>query len=147
MRPDAKTVRAYLDASFEHNCRALESWFDHQFYCGMDIYAHEFDHERGLACFENNVIELFLYRVENLSGLESELGRFLGMSDFRLCRVNDAASKGYWKDYSDVFNDYLVPQHVLDRLYSSRYMRFFFSDEERARKMDYWSRPRVGKPC
>lgn len=140
---NAESVRTYLDASFEHNCRVLENWFDHQFYCGMDIYAHGFDHERGFVRVSNEVIELFIYRVESLSGLDVELGGFLGINEFQLQRINDAASKVYWKDYCDLFDHYVVPCSLLERLYSSRYMRHFFSGEERERQMERWSRPRI----
>lgn len=144
-RPNVETVRAYLESSFENNCRALENWFDHQFYCGMDIYTHGFDHERGFVCLSNDVITLFLYRVENLAQLETELGRFLAMDNFQLRRVNDAASKAYWKDYCDLFNNYVVSGRSLEKLYTSRYMRHFFSDAERARRIEYWSKPRANK--
>lgn len=140
---NADAVRTYLDSAFEHNCRALEEWFDHQFYCGMDIYAHGFDYERGFVCLENDIIALFLYRVENLDKLEPEVGRFLAMDQFRLQRINDAASKTYWKDYRELFDSYVVPDQLLERLYSSRYMCHFFSDDERARQMEHWSRPRT----
>jgi hypothetical protein len=109
----------------------------------MDIYTHDFDYERGFVRLSNDVIELFLYRVENLLSLDAELGRFLGINEFHLQRINDAASKAYWKDYCDLFAHYVVPSSLLERLYSSRYMRYFFSDEERRRQMERWSRPRL----
>lgn len=142
-RLNAEVVRAYLNASFEHNCKVLENWFNHQFYCGMDIYAHSFDVERGFVCLENDVIELFLYRVENLSGLDLEVGRFLDINGFHLQRKNTAASKAYWRDYCDLFDHYVVPRPQLERLYSSRYMRHFYTDEERSRQMERWSKPRT----
>ena len=143
-RADLEQVRTYLHCAFESNCHILGQWFNHQFYCGMDIYAHAFDHKRGFVQLSNDTIELFLYRQENLSRLEAELGRFLEIKDFRLQRTNAAEAKAYHADYRELLDSYVIPSSLLEQLYSTPYMRHFFSDQEREERMEYWSRPRRG---
>jgi len=139
---DVERIVAHLEDTFLHDCDVITGWFDHQFFCGLDIYAHRFDHERGYIRFGNETVDLFLYRQENLASLEHPLADFIGLPNFRLKRSNDAADKGYNAAYRALMDNFLVPRTVLESLYETRYMRFFFSDTERARLLDYWTSPR-----
>lgn len=141
-RTSLELVHQYLEKSFESNSRILSGWFDHKFYSDMDIYAHEFDHRRGFVRLSNDTIDLFLYRQEALSGLETELGQFLEIEKPHLQRANSAGTKKYGPEYRQLFDNYVVPSQLLQELYSTNYMRFFFSEEERNVLMERWSRPR-----
>ena len=133
----------HLENSFLNDCEVIAAWFDHQFYCDLDIYAHKFDYDRGYIRISNSTVDLFLYRVENLSSLEDELGAFLVISHFKLSRENAAKEKKYSDAYREVMTSYTVPRSTLERLYATPYMQFFYSDQERSAFMDYWSGPRV----
>ena len=133
---------AYLEDAFMHDCDVITGWFDHRFHCGLNIYAHRFDHEHGYVHLRNGIIDLFLYRQEDLVRIERPLAEFLGLPDFRLSRHNTAESKGYQWVYREMMARFVIPRPILEELYATPYMRFFYSEDERARMMEHWARPR-----
>lgn len=136
-------VIAHLEGNFLHDCDVILGWFDHQFHCGLDIYAHDFEPAKGWVRIGNETVDLFLYRYENIANIEGPLSDFLEMPDFALPRSNVSEEKGYAEIYRQLNKMFVLPKSVLAELYDTPYMRFFFSDEERARLIDYWSTPRV----
>lgn len=141
---DLNGVNDYLEKSFLNDCEVIAAWFDHQFYCGLDIFSHPFDHQRGHHLINHQPVQLFLYRVEDLPRLDDALAKFLGMPGFRVQRKNVGSEKSYNKAYRQLMATYTAPKKVLDELYATRYMRYFYTDEERARFREYWSHPREG---
>ena len=141
---DVERAVAHLEDTFLHDCDVITGWFDHQFFCHLDIYAHQFDYERGYVWLRNETVDLFLYRQENLANLGKPLAEFLGLSKFRLQRANAASDKSYGEAYRLLMSRVVVSRKVLKELYATPYMRFFFDDDERARYMDFWSSPRGG---
>lgn len=141
---DMDRVNDYLEKSFFNDCEVVAGWFDHQFYCGLDIFSHPFDHQRGHVRISHPLVELFLYRVEDLPRLDNALAEFLGTPSFRVPRKNVGREKSYSEAYHQLMATYTVPREVLDELYATPYMRYFYSDEERARFEEYWSHPREG---
>jgi hypothetical protein len=141
---DMDRVNGYLEKSFFNDCEVIASWFDHQFYCGLDIFSYPFDHQRGHVHINHPAAQLFLYRVEDLPRLDDALAEFLGMPGFRVQRKNVGSEKSYAKAYRQLMATYTVSGKVLDELYATRYMRYFYSDEERARFREYWLHPRQG---
>jgi hypothetical protein len=135
-------VNDYLARSFRNDCEIIANWFDHQFYCGLDIYRHSFDHQRGYIRIGNPTMELFLYRVEDLPRLDAALAEFVEIPGFGAHRKNCGQQKLYSEAYRQLMASYTVPRAVLEELYATNYMRFFYSDEERARFLEYWSHPR-----
>lgn len=140
---DMGRVNDYLEKSFFNDCEVIAGWFEHQFYCGLDIYDHPFNHQQGHVRISHPIVDLFLYRVEDLPRLDSPLAEFLGMPGFRVQRKNVGGEKSYNKAYQQLMATYVVPQRVLDELYATRYMRHFYSDEERDRFREHWSHPRA----
>ncbi len=140
--PDLEQVVAHLEDTFLHDCDVITGWFDHQFFCGMDIYAHSFDHKRGYARLRNETVELFIYRQESLANLEIPLADFIGLPEFKLQRANTGSDKSYHEAYHSLMRRFVVPRKILAELYATPYMRFFFDADERARYIDFWSMPR-----
>lgn len=140
---DEMRVINHLEDTFLYDCDVITGWFDHKFFCGLDIYAHSFDHERGYVRIRNDTVDLFLYRQENLQHLEGPLAEFLDLSGFRLQRTNAAENKSYDAAYRELMRRFVVPRQVLKELYATPYMRFFFTEEDRDRYLAYWSSPRT----
>lgn len=139
---DMGRVNAHLENSFRNDSKIIANWFDHQFYCGLDIYAHSFDHQHGYIRISHPTVELFLYRVEDLPRLDAALAEFLEIPGFCVQRQNAGAEKEYNEAYRQLMASYTVPRAVLEELYATNYMRYFYTDDERARFLEYWSRPR-----
>lgn len=142
-RVDKERLSAYLEDAFRSDCAVIANWFDHQFHCGLDIYAHQFDRERGYIRIGNETVDLFLYRQEDLARIESSLADFLAMPNFKLRRINAAPDKPYARAYQELMANFVVPRATLQELYATRYMQFFFTDEERTALIEYWSKPRL----
>lgn len=140
---DTMQVIKYLEDTFLHDCDVVASWFDHQFYCALDIYDYQFDHNRGFIQIGNDTVHLFLYRYNNLHTIEYTLGEFLEVPDLKLAYINAGKDKHYSTVYKEVMEKLVIPREVLNSLYETRYMRFFFTDVERNRLLDYWSCPRI----
>jgi hypothetical protein len=140
---DAEQVVAHLEDTFLHDCDVVAGWFDHQFYCGLDIYEHRFDHRRGFVRIDNDTINLFLYRYDNFYAIGQALGDFIGLHDFKLAHLNAGKNKNYRLAYKEVMENLVIPRKVLTDLYETRYMRFFFTEAERDRLTEYWSAPRI----
>jgi len=139
---DVERIVAHLEDTFLHDCDVVTGWFDHQFHCGLDIYAHDFDHEKGYVRLCNDTVDLFLYRQEDIGKLEEPLAEFLELPDFKLSRSNASDSKGYHEIYRHLMRNFVLPKAVLEELYETNYMRFFFSNEELQNFMEYWTTPR-----
>ncbi|MGB3462376.1 MAG: putative capsular polysaccharide synthesis family protein [Rhodanobacter lindaniclasticus] len=140
--PDVERIVAHLEGTFLHDCDVVTGWFDHQFHCGLDIYAHDFDHENGYVRLRNGAVDLFLYRQEDIGKLEGPLAEFLGLPDFKLSWSNASDTKGYREAYKHLMRNFVLSRTVLEELYETKYMRFFFSADERLRLMEHWSKPR-----
>lgn len=139
---DVGGVVAHLEDAFLHDCDVITGWFNHKFFCELDIYAHRFDHERGYVQLCNDTVNLFLYRQENLVNIERPLAQFIGLPKFRLQRVNAAREKSYSEIYSFLMRRFVVPRNILSELYATPYMKFFFSNQERESLINYWSSAR-----
>lgn len=142
--PDVERITAHLEDTFLHDSDVVTSWFDHAFHCGLDIYEHVFNYENGYVRLHNDKVDLFLYRQEDFAKIEEPLAEFLGLPSLRLSRKNASEGKPYQEAYRHLMRSFVLPKAVLEELYETRYMRFFFSDEERRRFANYWSSVRSG---
>jgi Putative capsular polysaccharide synthesis protein len=115
-------------------------WFDHGYFCGLDVYAHPFDHPSGWCRIQHHGIDLLLYRQEDLPRMEAPFATFLEMDALRLSRHNVGDDKGYADLYRRVMRDFRLPGNLLSSLYDSAYMRHFYSDVERERAYARWVR-------
>jgi hypothetical protein len=140
---DAAQVIAHLEDTFLHDCDVVAGWFDHHFFCNLDIYEHQFDHQRGFVELSNDTVRLFLYRYDKFHAIERDLGQFVGLPELKLAQINVGKNKSYSVAYKEVMENLVIPRQLLKSLYDTRYMRFFFTDVERERLIDYWSSRRI----
>lgn len=140
---DVARMTSHLEDTFLHDCDVVTGWFDHQFHCGLDIYKHRFDHQKGYTHIGNSHMDLFLYRQENINQIEAPLAQFLELPELRLNHDNASNSKNYGESYRYFMRKFVLPKEVLREIYSTDYMQFFFSDDERRNLISYWSSPRA----
>jgi Putative capsular polysaccharide synthesis protein len=134
---DMKTM---IEERFWEQCRNGLRWFDHGYFCGLDVYAHPFDHAVGYARIEHDPIALFVYRQEHLDRLAEPMAGFVGLPQLRLSAYNDGSRKAYAELYAGVLRDFRLPGNLLSTLYDSPFMRHFYSDAERERGYARWVR-------
>ncbi len=131
---------AMVEERFWNMCGNGLAWFEHRYFCDLDVYAHPFDHAQGWARIEHRGIDLLLYRQEDLPRLEAPLAAFVDLPACLLPSHNVGGAKGYADLYRQMCREFRLPGHLLSRLYDSAYMRHFYSDAERERAYARWVR-------
>lgn len=131
---------AMVEERFWNQCQSGLGWFDHRYFCDLDVYAHPFDRDAGWSRIQHGGIDLLLYRQEDLPQLEAPLAAFLDLDALRLPQRNVGDDKGYADLYRKVMRDFRLPGNLLSSLYDTSYMRHFYSDIERERAYARWVR-------
>jgi hypothetical protein len=123
--------------------RTLE-WFERELEpsLGIDVYAHPFDPTLGYGVIESPSVRMLVLRQESLDVAPAALGRFLGLAhDVPLDAENVGADKEYAALYASVLEQAVLPAATLERTYDSRFVRHFYSAEEREALRRRWSGP------
>lgn len=123
-------------------------WFDDELLgvFDLDVFASPFDAERGWQTYENENVRAVLVRQENFGDLPEALARFYGIDAARVpvIRSNSAAERGYDEHYRSVRARLTLPDELLDRVYSGRLGRHFYSAGEIRQFAGKWSRREAG---
>jgi hypothetical protein len=119
------------------------TYFDREFkgVLGVDLFASEFPKSIGYKCYRESKFDILLIRLENLNTCFAEaLREFLGVERMALVEANVSADKEY-SDIYRMFKDSIhLPESYLDKMYSSRFSRHFYTDEELEQFKRSWSR-------
>ena len=140
---DQEAAMDRLSSRFVRDAWVVCNWFQHQFYCGLDIHDHPFDHEAGYIEVEHENIRLFLYRMDALGDLEAPLAHFLKLPGMQMAKKNMGNQKEYASVYKEVAQQFRVPDQVANSLAESVYTKHFFTDQEREQMVNLWS---AGQP-
>ncbi len=103
------------------------NWFDEQLnrFFGIDVYKTPFDTSRGWEIYQN----CLLLRMEDLDRL-NVINQFL---DIKMPKKEVNRAEDHW--YKDIYREFVkqirVDNSYLDTAYGSKYMRHFYSDQER----------------
>lgn len=104
----------------------------------VDILAEEFNKERGYGTFIKKNISFFVYKIESLDNLTSELSEFLG-KEIVLKNSNVSDESWHNKIYKDFKKTIKIPKQYINMLYDSEYMRKFYTDKEIQALIKNWS--------
>lgn len=129
---------AMIEERFWGACQDGLRWFDHRYFCDLDVYASPFDHASGFTRIEHGGLDLLVYRQEDLSRLGPTFASFLDLSEFAIGAANVGNGKKYATLYREVVRRFRLPGNLLSTLYDSPFMRHFYSDDERQRSYDRW---------
>jgi hypothetical protein len=135
---NAADARALIEEHFWNLCNSGLRWFDHRYYCGLDVYAHPFDHAKGYARIDHAGLELLIYRQEDLHRMEDHIAKFLSIPSLRLMQQNVGERKQYSEMYATMLKNARLPRSLLDELYATPFMRHFYSDAERTKALSRW---------
>ena len=98
---------------------------------GVDVFASEFPVSRGYKIYEGERADVLLVRLESLDRCARDaFNEFLGIEDFALVNTNVGSDKAYSSLYERYKESIALPQAYIDRMYNSKYVRHFYSDEE-----------------
>ena len=117
-------------------------WFDNQIkpIWGIDIFKTPFDKTSGYHIYTFNPrINLMIIRMEDLNRVaENAFREFMGMESFSIISTNVGKEKPYRKLYEQ-FKKLPLPASYLDKEYSSRYARHFYTEDEIAAFRKHWA--------
>ena len=120
----------------------LLNWFDFEYkkQLHFDIYKHGFKKEQGYSIYRGIRRSILILRVENFNteGLLA-LREFLGLPIVGTIPKNNRTKQWFYEEFKAQL---VLPLDFLDSIYSSKYARTFYTVEEIAYKINYWSTPR-----
>jgi len=111
----------------------FNQWFDVELkrVLGIDVFAHEFDHQKGYRIYEEGCFSLLVLRLESLNECApAAFKEFLGLDDFQIVSANKAEDKAYSDLYSRFKSEASFPKSYLAGVYEDRYVNHFYSGEE-----------------
>jgi hypothetical protein len=124
-------------------------WFDWELkrLFDIDVYASPFRHEQGYMIFENLKARVLLIRAEDLNhSLNPGLSEFLGVNDsFEMKQANLGSKKDYLEEqafydaYKYIKSNFKVSRDICEKIYSTKYARHFYSEQEREQFIQKWS--------
>jgi len=108
-------------------------WFDVELkqFTNIDVFEETFPHEKGYKIYENELFRILLIRLENLNSCTSEaMDSFLGFKNFTLQSENVSNEKDYAELYQKVKRKIRLPDTYIDKMYSSKMARHFYTASE-----------------
>jgi hypothetical protein len=121
-----------------------ESWLRTEFFRAhkFDIFAQDFDIEKGYQVYESEVTPILIIRQENLSSLSAALSSLLGYPAELIepVNANEAGSKSYAGIYESIKKALKFDREWLRSVYASAYSRKFYSEGECEFFTERWAR-------
>lgn len=108
-------------------------WFDLEMkrVFNLDVYASDFPKSKGYKIYHGEHADVLLLRLEDLNRCASQAFKeFLNIDNFTLIKANIATDKDYHATYRRLLQTISLPDSYLDKMYSSKYVKHFYSDEE-----------------
>jgi len=121
-----------LQAIEENKHEYTLNWFDTEFknYLGFDVYKIPFDTEKGYKIYNLPNIDILCLKLEEINKTgHKALNEFLGIQ-LSLLNKNTSLEKKGKELYLEVKKKYKASKSKLHELYSSNYVRHFYTEEE-----------------
>jgi hypothetical protein len=138
---DTSELTSVID---KHDHHYVLNWFDVEFkgYLGFDIYKYPFNKTDGYQVYEYEGIKILCLKQELLNVVGSiALKEFLGL-DVKLLPANQSLHKKGGSLYNYLRKNYVAPAEKLERVYSSKYVQHFYTEEEISEFISFWSKAR-----
>lgn len=106
---------------------------------GVDVFSGEFPISKGYKVYEGELADVLLIRLESLNECAAEAFKeFLNIEELALLDTNVGGEKAYAPIYKEVKDSIVLPESYVERMYTSRYTRHFYSEREIARFRARW---------
>ncbi len=143
---EEKMTLGPISYRFDYKLRGMNGnifdWYENELknVFGIDILDYTFNKEEGYGYIEKDNIKILLLKLEKLKNNERRIGEFIGNTNFRLLRQNIAKNKVYYYVYRNVIRNLQVPLECVERYYcNNKYMKYFYTEEERKMYLDQWT--------
>jgi hypothetical protein len=105
-------------------------WFDHRYFCDLDVYDQSFNVAQGYGLIEGAAASVFLYRVDKLADCWAPLGEFVGLP-LNPTSTNESEKKEYSSLYKKALSQVRFSREFMEYVLGSRYCQTFFDESER----------------
>ena len=113
---------------------------------GIDIYSSEFPKSKGYKIYQGEKADLLIIRLEDLNRcIHQAFNEFLGLNEINLVKTNIGGEKEYADIYSKFKNYIVLPESYINKMYRSKYMLHFYSEEEIEQLKVKWIRVEQSK--
>jgi len=119
------------------------TWFDEEIkeVIGVNVYSTPFHREKGYTIFQNKKADLLVMRLEDLDNIFPEaISEFLSISPTKLESTNRGGKKPYAEVYSIFKEKIELPDEYIEELYTSKYAKHFYSDDEITKFRNKWQK-------
>lgn len=107
---------------------------------GVDVLSEGFSPGKGYGIYRSPRVDVLVLRLENLANCAgTAFKEFLGIEDFRVINRNIGSKKVYAPLYDAFKKHAVIDQAYASKLYDSRFMHTFYSDDEIAVARAKWS--------
>lgn len=116
-------------------------WFENELKqtFGIDVFHYKFDREAGYTIIYQDNIEILLLKTEKINQLETVIGNFVGIKEFKLTNANVGSEKFYKYLYDDVKKNIKIPKYIFDFYYQNNpKMDHFYTEEEKQQFYKKW---------
>lgn len=118
-------------------------WYDREFLptTGVNIFDFPFDRENGCGLIHSGKYDILVLQLEKLDKSMDKICTFLDLqAPIELLQKNVSYKKWYHLLYKEFKGKYLPPPLLVDELYSSKFMKHFYSEADISRFRDNWKR-------
>ncbi len=106
---------------------------------GIKILDHPFDYEKNYTIIKEGNVQVLVYRLEDLPQIfTAAMEEYLGVGGLNLLQVNVGTEKKYGQAYKEARDQLRFKRSFLDKVYSMREVRHFYSEEEIAGFYQKW---------
>lgn len=119
------------------------TWFDVELkgVFGIDVFASDFPIEKGYEIYKGEHGDALVLRLENLNECAQDAFKeFLNIDGFTLIEGNISSEKAYYPIYQKFLDSVVLPDFYVRRMYTSKYARHFYSEEEITKFKAKWSK-------
>ena len=120
------------------------NWFDNELkkVFGIDVFAHPFNRESGWSLYRNGNTEALIIRLDDLSRVgENVITNFLGYESKRkipILKANVRSQTQQSDAYQFVKDRLRLNKFFCEKIYASRFVRHFYSDDQVKKMSRQW---------
>ncbi|GAA0873253.1 hypothetical protein GCM10009117_24000 [Gangjinia marincola] len=115
------------------------NWFDKEVKAcfDIDVFEHSFDPEQGYVIIRKGNVNLLVLHMEKIDALmPTVISEFLSVEN-SLTSIRSNVQQN--STYKDAVSNVKIPNEILDRVYSSKLMAHFYSEEKRIEFKKRWN--------
>lgn len=126
---DETLVYNAFDTVYDHDY-AL-TWFEKEFkrMTGIDVYQYDFNKYDGWSIIKKGKYEILIIKLEKIKEVWQVIEEFAGKK-LEYTNSNTASAKWYKNIYVNFISNYKPAPQYLNRLYNSRLVKHFYTDDE-----------------